>query len=44
MSPKDERADRLAAALRENLKKRKERARAVAPGHLTPDPIEDEPR
>jgi hypothetical protein len=32
---RDERAERLAAALRENLKKRKERVRGVRPDHDT---------
>ena len=41
MSDKDEKAARLAAALRENLRKRKAQARAA--GTPPPAPEEDEP-
>ena len=40
MAEKDEKAARLAAALRENLRKRKAQARA---SDATPAPREDEP-
>jgi hypothetical protein len=38
MDGKDERAERLAAALRDNLKKRKARARALPAGDAPPLP------
>ena len=42
MADKDEKAARLAAALRENLRKRKAQARGTAAPQ--PEPREDEPR